>query len=36
MVRPYVDNIKVYLKCDDVIDFEKPEVKAVADTLLST
>ena len=33
MIRPYVDNIKIYLKCDDVIDFDKPEVKAIADAL---
>ena len=33
MVSPYVDNIEIYLKYDDVIDFNKPEVKALADTL---
>ena len=33
MIRPYVDNIKIYLKCDDVIDFDKPEVEAIADAL---
>ncbi len=33
MIKPYADNIKLYLKCDDVIDFDKPEVKALSDTL---
>ena len=31
----YTAEIKEYLKCDDVVDFDKPEVKALADKLFA-
>ncbi len=32
-VSLFTEDINEYLKCDEVIDFDKPEVKAIADTL---
>ncbi len=32
MVSLFTEDINEYLKCDEVIDFDKPEVKALADT----
>ena len=33
MVSLFTEDINEYLKCDEVIDFDKPEVKAIADAL---
>ena len=33
MLSLYTDNLNEYLKCDDVVDFCKPEVKALSDSL---
>lgn len=35
MLSLYTAEIKEYLKCDDVVDFDKPEVKALADKLFA-
>ena len=35
MLSLYTADIKEYLKCDDVVDFDKPEVKALADKLFA-
>ena len=33
MVSLLTKDINEYLKCDEIIDFDKPEVEAIADTL---
>ena len=33
MLSLYTDNLNEYLKCDDVVDFCKPEVKTLSDSL---
>lgn len=35
MLRLYTDNVNEYLKCDDVVDSDNPEVKALADKLFA-
>ena len=35
MLSLYSDEIREYLKCDDVVDFQKPEIKALADKIFT-
>ena len=35
MLSLFTDNLNEYLKCDDVVDFDKPDVKLLADKLFA-